>query len=165
MLSMETHHDSGGILVVDAMHPSLDCELDRFLGALHDEPRFFGPSASANPKPFPSLIEALRGRRGFRLAAVECGRVIGIARVDEVGELFIAVVRERRGAGVGTALGRAAMERAARLGYRRIVLRPTRRSRAANRVGQQLGCAVVERSRGRTDIVLFPNEFGARRSA
>ena len=84
-------------------------ELERFLDDLHDEPRYFGPSASGNPKPFRSLIEALRRRDGFRLAAVECGRIVGVARVDEAGELFIAVTADRRGAGIGTTLGHAAV--------------------------------------------------------
>ena len=54
----------------------------------------------------------------------------------------------------------------ARSGYRRIVLRSTRRSRAARRVGEQLGCVVVERSHGRTDMILDPATIrSGRRSA
>ena len=155
---METARDSGGILVVDAQHPSLGAELDRFFDALHDEPRYFGPSASTNPKPSRSLIEALRTPEGVRMAAIECGRAVGVARVDTSGELFIAIVNDRRGTGVGTMLGRAVLDRAAEAGYRRVVLRTSRRSRAARRVGEQLGCTLVERPRGRTDLVAFPRE-------
>jgi GNAT superfamily N-acetyltransferase len=158
MVAMETVHDSGGILVVDAQHPSLGAELDRFFDALRDEPRYFGPSASANPKPFRSLIEALRSPEGVRMAAIECGRAVGLARVDTSGELFIAIVNDRRGTGVGTTLGRAVLDRAAEAGYRRVVLRTTRRSRAARRVGEQLGCVLVERARGRTEMVVDPAE-------
>ena len=156
MAGMETT-ELDGIQVVDALHPSLDGELERFFDDLHHEPRYFGPSASSNPKPFRSLVDALRRRDRFRLAALECGRVVGVARVDEGGELFIAVVPDRRGNGIGSTLGHAAVQQAAQLGYRRIVLRTTRRSRTAGRrVGAQLGGTVVERSCGRTDMIVRP---------
>jgi GNAT superfamily N-acetyltransferase len=155
MAGMETT-ELDGIVVVDALHPSLDEQLERFFDDLHNEPRYFGPSASGNPKPFRSLVEALRQRDGFRLAAVECGRVVGVARVDEAGEMFIAVTADRRGGGIGTTLGHAAVQRAAYLGHRRVILRTTRRSGAARRVGEQLGGTVVERARGRADLVLEP---------
>ena len=165
-MSSELEPHSCKITVLAADHPSLSRELDRFLADLRSEHRYFGPSASANPKPFPSLIDALGGGDGFRLAAVEQGRIIGVARVDADGQLFLAVVCDRRGTGVGTILGRAALERASALEYRRIVLRSTRRSRAARRVGEQLGCVVVERSRGRTDMILDPATIrSGRRSA
>jgi GNAT superfamily N-acetyltransferase len=145
-----------GIQVVDALNPSLDDELERFFDDLHGEPRYFGPSASSNPKPFRSLVNALRRREGLRLAAVECGRVVGVARVDGAGELFIAVIADRRGAGIGTTLGHAAVQRAACLGQRRVVLKTSRRHRAARRVGEQLGGTIVERERGRADFVVDP---------
>jgi GNAT superfamily N-acetyltransferase len=108
-------------------------------------------------QPTPSgLVEALRRSDGFRLAALECGRVVGVARVDQAGEMFIAVTADRRGAGIGTTLGHAAVQRAAYLGHRRVVLRTTRRSGAARRVGEQLGGTIVERARGRADLVLEP---------
>jgi GNAT superfamily N-acetyltransferase len=159
MVGMETT-DLSGILVVDALHPSLDDELDRFFDELHDEPRYFGPSASTNPKPFRSLVDALRRGDGFRLAALECGRVVGVARVDGAGELFIAVTADRRGAGIGTSLGHAAVQRAACLGHRRVVLRTSRRHRAARRVGEQLGGTIVERGRGRAEFVVEPSRSG-----
>lgn len=140
--------------IIAADHPSRDREVARFLAGLASEPRYFGPSAAANPKPFPSLIQALGAHGGFRLAAIEGGHVIGLVRVDEHGHAFIAVVPERRGAGIGTALGRAALDRAIRLGYTRIVLRTSRRSRAARRVGTALGCTVVDQGRGRTDLIV-----------
>ncbi len=143
-----------GVQVIAADHPSLDRDVARFLAGLAREPRYFGPSAAANPKPFPSLIQSLGARGGFRLAAVECGRVIGLVRVDEHGHAYIAVVPERRGAGIGTALGRAALDRAIALGYTRIVLRTSRRSRAARKIGEALGCIVVEQGSGRTDLIV-----------
>ena len=142
------------IQVVAADHPSLDRDVDTFLSELAGEPRFFGPTAAANPKPFPSLIRALAERDGFRLAAVERGRVIALVRIDPAGRAYLAVAAERRGEGVGTLLGRAALDRAIRLGYTRIVLRSSRRSRAARRVGEALGCVVVEHGRGRTDLIV-----------
>jgi GNAT superfamily N-acetyltransferase len=142
--------------IISADHPSYSGEINRFLDTLRSEPRYFGPSAKANPKPFPSLIEALGGREGFRIAAVEQGRIVGLARVNGEGELFLAVVAERRAAGIGAALGRACLDRAAALHYDRIVMRSTRRSRAAHRVAEQLGCLVIDRVHGRTDLVLAP---------
>jgi GNAT superfamily N-acetyltransferase len=147
------------ILSVSAEHPSLDGALDRFFDALRDERRYFGPTGSTNPKPFRSLVDSLREREGVRLAAVEHGDVIGVARIDSHGELFLAVVAERRGSGVGTALARAVLARAADLGYRRIVMRSTRRSRAARRIGEQLGCTLIELQRGRTDLILDPGDL------
>jgi GNAT superfamily N-acetyltransferase len=145
-----------GTTIISIDHPSYGAEIARFLDTLRSEPRYFGPSAKANPKPFPSLIEALGGRSGFRIAAIEQGRIVGLARVDADGELFLAVVADRRGAGIGAALGRASLERAAGLHYHRIVMRSTRRSRAAHRVAEQLGCLVVDHVHGRTDLILAP---------
>jgi RimJ/RimL family protein N-acetyltransferase len=147
-----------GTCIVGVDNPSFGRDIDRFLDELRNEPRYFGPTASTNPKPFPSLIEALRGRGGFRVAAVECGRIIGMARINGAGELFLAVVADRRGSGIGQALGRAALERAADLHYRKVVFRSTRRSRAARRVAEQLGCVVVDHQHGRTDLILTPSQ-------
>jgi GNAT superfamily N-acetyltransferase len=152
-----------GVQIVAADHPSLDRDVERFLAGLSSEQRYFGPTAAANPKPFPSLIRQLGQRGGFRLAAVECGRVIGLVRVDDAGNLWIAVAADRRGNGVGVQLGRCALRRAISLGYGRIVLRTSQRSRAVRRVGEQLGCTVVDHDRGRTDLFV---DFGTtRRSA
>ena len=153
MAGMETT-EQNEIHVVDALHPSLDDELDRFFDELHDEPRYFGPSASDNPKPFRSLVESLRRRDGIKLAAMECGRVVGVARVDAGGELLIAVTADRRGHGIGTTLGHAAVQRAAFLGQRRVVLRTNRRHRAARRIGEHLGGTQVERKPGKTEFIL-----------
>jgi GNAT superfamily N-acetyltransferase len=148
-----------GTAIISADHPSYSGEITRFIDTLRSEPRYFGPSAKANPKPFPSLIEALRGRDGFRIASVEQGRIVGLARVDRAGELFLAVVADRRGDGIGAALGRACLERAAGLHYHRIVMRSSKRSRAARRVAEQLGCSVIDHVHGRTDLVLAPLGF------
>lgn len=155
-----------GMSIISVDHPAYGSDVDRFLDDLRGEPRFFGPTAKSNPKPFPSLIEALRGRGGFRIAAIDGGRIdggridgrriVGMARVDGAGELFIAVVADRRGGGIGSALGRAALERAAALHYRRLVMRSSRRSRAARGVAEQLGCRVVDHVHGRTELILTP---------
>lgn len=142
------------ICIAAADHPTLDGDVERFLQRLQAEERYFGPTARSNPKPSRSLIASLRGRGGFRMAAVECGHIIGLARLDGAGELFMAVDAEHRGMGVGTELGRAVARRARHLHYTRIVMRSTKRSRAARRVGEELGCVVVDGHRGRTDFIL-----------
>jgi GNAT superfamily N-acetyltransferase len=142
------------VQIVAADHPSLDGDVERFLGGLRSERRYFGPTGRANPKPFPSLISTLSGRGGFRLAAVECGRIVGLVRVDGAGELSIAVGAEHRRAGIGSALCRAASERAAALGHGRLLVRSTRRSRAVRELATGLGAVVVERDRGRTELLL-----------
>ena len=99
-------------------------------------------------------MEALRQRDGITLAAMEGGRVVGVARVDASGELLIAVTADRRGNGIGTTLGHAAVQRAACVGHRRVVLRTSRRHRAARKVGEHLGGIQVDRTRGRTEFIL-----------
>lgn len=142
------------IHIVASDHPSLDKDVERFLDDLRAQPRYFGPSAAANPKPFPSLIAALAEREGFRLAAVECGRIIALGRLDGAGEIHIAVTADRRGLGVGTAVGRAIIARARELGYGLVTMRTTRRSRAVRGVAEQLGGVMVELDRGRIDVIL-----------
>lgn len=143
-----------GILVVAADHPSLVGDIDAFLDRLQREQRYFGPTGRANPKPFRSLIASLGKRGGFRMAAVECGRIVGLARVDGAGELFLAVGPEHRNRGIGTVLGGAMAERARDLHFTRLVLRSSRRSRAARRIGEQLGAVVIDHARGRTEFIL-----------
>ena len=140
--------------IVAADHPALDRDVDAFVDALRHEPRYFGPSARTNPKPFPSLVDALSERGGFRLAATEGAAVVGLVRVADDGNVAIAVRADRRGTGVGTELGQAALRRSIELGYRRLTLRSSRRSRAARRVGESLGCTVVHLDRGRTDLIV-----------
>lgn len=140
--------------VVAADHPALARDVDDFLDELRSEPRFFGPTARANPKPFPSLIDALGHRDGIRLAALDGPDVIGVVRIDTDGDVLMAVRADRRGDGVGTALGQVALRRAIDLGYRRLVMRSTQRSRAARRIGEALGCTVVDVGRGRTELII-----------
>lgn len=142
------------VVCVAAEHPSLDGEVAEFVAELRAERRFFGPTGSANPKPFPSLITELERSGGFRLAALSGGRVIGLVRVDEAGSVFIAVASDRRAQGVGTLLLTTALGRAAQLQYGRLAIRSTRRSRAVRSVGERLGCVVVDGDRGRTDVIL-----------
>ena len=56
-------------------------EIARFLDGLRRERRCFGPSARANPKPFPSQIRSLCDEDGFRLAAVTETAVVGLIRI------------------------------------------------------------------------------------
>ena len=141
-------------IVVAADHPSLDDQVATFVESVRDEPRYFGPTARRNPKPFPSLLAELQQRGGFRLAAMSDGRITGLARVDDDGCVHIAVVAEHRGRGTGTLLLSEAIARAARLRYGRLVLRSTQRSRAVRRLGERLGCTAVDLGRGRIDLLL-----------
>lgn len=145
---------SAGIRFVAADHPSLDADVDAFLDRLQLEQRWFGPSARSRPGPFHSSTESLRAGGGFRLAAIECGRIVGLARVDGAGELFLAVGAEHRERGIGTALGHAMVTRARELHYPRLVLRTTRRSRAARCIAGRLGAAAHGLGRGRVEFVL-----------
>lgn len=154
-----------GPTIVAADHPSLDDQVAQFVTALRDEPRFFGPSARSNPKPFPSLLSELQQRDGFRLAALVDGRMVGLVRVGGSGDVHIAVVAERRGQGIGIGLLSAAVERAGRLHHRRLVLRSTQRSRAVRRLGDALGCTTVGCGRGRVDLILPVPRLGDAASA
>lgn len=140
--------------VVAADHPSLDDQITRFVESLRREQRCFGPSASTNPKPFPSLLAELERRDGFRLAAIVDGVVVGVVRVDRSGSVHIAVGACGRGRGVGAALLAAAAARAARVGFGRLVLQSTRRSRAVRRLGARLGCTTIDLGQGRVDLIL-----------
>lgn len=142
------------IRIAAADHPSLFGDIDAFIDRLQSEERYFGPSAKLNPKPTKSLLAALRGRGGFRMAALDDDRIVGLVRVDGSGELFLAVDGEYRGHGVGTELGRAAAMRARELFYTRLVIRSTQRSRAVRRVGEELGCLVVDGRRGRIELII-----------
>jgi len=145
------------IVIAAVDHPSLAGHVDRFLDDLRAESRYFGPRAAHNPKPFPSLIEAVAHTEGFRFAAVECGRIVGLARVDHHGELFVAVVAERRKMGIGSALCEASLQHAGQLGIATIVLRSTQRSTAARRLGARLGCVSVDRGHGRVELIVAPD--------
>lgn len=155
-----THPHPSNIHLGATDHPSLAGDIEAFLDRVHSEHRFFGPTARSNPQPFRSLMTSLRERGGIRMAAVECGRIVGLARVDGAGELFLVVGPEHRGRGIGTSLTQAMAERARQLHYARIVLRTTRRSHAARRVGEKLGAVVVHHGRGRTELIfeLLPGE-------
>jgi len=146
--------ETSGTTIVAADHPSLDDQVAQFVTALRDEPRFFGPSARSNPKPFPSLLSELQQRDGFRLAAMVDGRVVGLVRVSGSGDVHIAVVAERRGQRIGVGLLSAAIERAGRLDHRRLTLRSSQGSRAVRRLGDALGCTTVGYARGRVDLIL-----------
>lgn len=141
-------------IVVAADHPSLDDQVAEFVDTVRDEPRYFGPSARRNPKPFPSLLAELQQRGGFRLAAMHGGHIVGLVRVDDDGCVHIAVAAEHRGRGTGTMLLSAATARAAQLDFGRLVLHSTRRSRAVRRLGERLGCTSVDLGRGRVDLIL-----------
>ncbi|HEX6658292.1 MAG TPA: GNAT family N-acetyltransferase, partial [Ilumatobacter sp.] len=81
-------------------------------------------------------------------------RVVGLARVDDHGEVFIVVVAAFRGRGVGLALARAMVDRARSDGCRRLVLRSSPRSRAAVALARSMGFVVVDLGLGRIELIL-----------
>ncbi len=66
----------------------------------------------------------------------------------------MVVVADARGRGVGLALARAMIDRARADGCRRLVLRSSRRSRAAVALAESMGFVVVDLGRGRIDLIL-----------
>jgi len=156
MSAAATSRGTLGTRIVHVDHPSFGNDIERFVTELRNEPRYFGPTASTNPKPFPSLIEALRDRGGFRLAAVESGRIVGMARIDGSGELFLAVVADRRRSGIGQQLAAAALVRAAELDYATVSIRSTRRSEAMHRLCRQFGSAAIDLGRGNVELIVTP---------
>ena len=116
------------------------------------EQRFFG-RASPDPKPFPSLIAKLLADDGLRLAAAVDGEIIGLACLRADGEAAVAVVEEWRGRGVATALVRAVTGRGRQLGFGRVFIRASHRSRAVAAMGDELGATVVDLGRGRIELI------------
>jgi GNAT superfamily N-acetyltransferase len=143
------------VVIVTPDHPSLSGSVQDFLSELRRESRFFGPSSATNPKPFSSLIDGLDiAADGFRLAALESGRIVGMTRISEAGMVLVAVVADARGRGVGTALMRAGIERSQNFGFARLSLRSSRRSRAARALATSTGCLAVDHGRGRVELIL-----------
>ena len=141
--------------IIAADHPSLDAGVERFADEIRAEPRCFGRPDGTGPKPFPSLVARVCSREsGFRFAALHEGRVVGLARVDDQGEVFIVVVAAYRGRGVGLALARAMVDRARSDGCRRLVLRSSRRSRAAVALARSMGFVVADVGLGRIELIL-----------
>lgn len=141
--------------ITAADHPSLDAGIERFADEIRAEPRYFGRLGGTDPKPFPSLVARVCSREsGFRIAALHKGRVVGLARVDDRGEVFMVVAAAARGRGVGLALARASVDRARADGFDRLVLRSSRRSRAAIALAESMGFVVVDLGRGRVDLIL-----------
>lgn len=131
-----------GIQFVAADHPSLAADIDAFLERIEPEiDRSDSPTG-----------HSLRERGGFRMAAVECGNIVGLARIDGAGELFLVVDPQHRGRGVGTALGRAMARRADQLHYSRLVLRATGRARRP--ISEHLDAVVVDVGGGRIEAIL-----------
>jgi GNAT superfamily N-acetyltransferase len=154
--------DGDALVIVAVDHPSLADDIEHFVAAARAEPRRCGPSAAANPKPSRALLaEVSAPGPGFRVAAVLDGLVVAIARVDHRGEVWVVVGADHRGRGVGTALAAAVVARSRALGYTRLVMRSSRRSRAALAMGASMGFTVVDLGRGRVDLILDLLPHGA----
>jgi GNAT superfamily N-acetyltransferase len=145
---------SGNICIAAGEHPSLTSDLGPFVAELAAEQRYFGPTGRCTPKASRALITNLAAPGGFRVLAMADQHVVGAVRVDEDGELFVAVLATHRGLGIGYCLAEAAIARATRLGHRSIVLRTTRRARAALRLGERLDGTVFDTGRGAIEVVV-----------
>ena len=133
------------VRITAADHPSLDAGVARFADEVKAEPRYFGrPGGTRAEAVSLSHRAGVLRESGFRIAALHEGRVVGLARVDDDGEVFMVVVAAARGRGVGLALARAMVERARDRGCRRLVLRSSRRSRAAVALAESMGFIVVD---------------------
>jgi GNAT superfamily N-acetyltransferase len=75
--------------------------------------------------------------------------------------VWVVVGADHRGRGVGTALAAAVVARSRALGYTRLVMRSSRRSRAALAMGASMGFTVVDLGRGRVDLILDLLPHGA----
>ena len=139
------------VVIAAADHPSLGSGLGDFLAGLRSEHRYFGPSARTNPKPFPSLIDAIGRPDGTRLAAVGPERIVGAVRIADDGEVFVAVAQGHRRRGIGTELLAAALRHA---DQDRLVIRASHRSDAVRRAAERLGSVAVDVGRGRVDLFL-----------
>jgi GNAT superfamily N-acetyltransferase len=91
---------------------------------------------------------------GFRIAALHEGRIVGLARVDDRGEVLVVVVAAARGRGVGLALAHAMVDRARADGVARLVLRSSRRSRAIVALAESVGFVAADVGLGRVELTL-----------
>ena len=145
---------NGGYHIGAAEHPALGGQFERFLADLANEHRYFGPSARCAPKPSRRLIASMSGASGFRLVAVADDDEPEPGENLTFGELFVAVLADVRGRGVGRALVETAIMRAKTLGHTSLVIRTTRRALATHRLGTGFGGTVFEAELGRIEIVL-----------
>lgn len=139
--------------IVAADHPSLDGAVEAFVSAV--EPSVCGPGrrSSANR-------EIARPGHGFRLAAVEGDRLVGLARVGTDGDVVVVVAPDRRGAGIGTTLLDHVVERARRLGYPRLLFRRARRTPRAVEVARRHRTELISHRGGRLELILRPAPLG-----
>ena len=141
--------------IIAADHPSLDAGIEQFADEVKAEPRCFGRFVGTGPKPFPSVVARVCSREsGFRIAALHEGRVVGLARVDDRGEVLLVVVAAARGRGVGLALARALVDRARADGVARLVLRSSRRSRAAVALAESVDFVGADAGLGQVELIL-----------
>jgi GNAT superfamily N-acetyltransferase len=141
--------------IIAADHPSLDAGVEQFADEVRAEPRCFGRFDGTGPKPFPSVVARVCSREsGFRIAALHEGRIVGLARVDDRGEVLVVVVAAARGRGVGLALARAMVDRARADGVPRLVLRSSRRSRAIVALAESVGFIGADVGLGRVELTL-----------
>ena len=140
--------------VVAIDHPSLQLLVDPFVDGLRSESRRFDRRGRANPKPFPSLVRKVTDRQRRRFGVIEPERLVAMASLSRDGEVAVAVLANRRGRGLGSMLLSNVVERAGALGYRRLVMESSRRSRPVAALGARFGWKSFEIGLGRVELVL-----------
>jgi GNAT superfamily N-acetyltransferase len=147
---------SDQLMIIGADHPSLHEALEEFdaaIGELHclDPAPFRAPTSDPQFRRSTSLSESFSG---FRFAAMLNGRIIAAAKVDENGDLSIAVLPAFRGQGVATQLSVACVARARLHGYHRLTMRSSHRSQRAREVSVAERVLLLDRGKGRIDLML-----------
>lgn len=132
------------VTVVAADHPCLDGAVEAFVGSLGDNGCTATRRRSARNR---AATEIGRPTDGFRLAAIEGDRVVGLARVGADGDVLVVVAPDRRTLGIGTALMSRVVDRARRLGYDSLTLRGRRHGARADEVARHHGAVLVRHRR------------------
>ena len=145
------------VTVVAADHPSLDGAVQAFVDAL--EPTTCPPGGEGHRRRA-AHWDAGRAGDGFRVAAIEDTRIVGLAQVDAAGVLDVVVASDRRDLGIGTALVGQVVARARQSGYDRLVLPGSRRSRRVVEFARQHRSVLVRHRDRRLELVLHLSPLG-----
>lgn len=143
-----------GPYVVAIDHPSLQLLVTPFVDELRSETRRFDRRGRANPKPFPSLVAKVTDVERRRFGVIEHERLVGMASLSRDGEVAVAIAAPHRGRGLGSMLLTHVAGRAVALGYRRLMMESSRRSKPVAALAVRQGWDSFELGLGRVELVL-----------